>query len=333
MGFNALRRIDGTGHQHIGTQVLEALPQVHAVGPMDDGFKNLAMPQRVFQEARQHAVVVQHGADEDGVHTVIGRPEVEYAGRNEALQLVALGGRGDVLVIFDVVHDGQIGPVRAVATAPDFFGTAKRFHLAAVCCNDDAGAPDFALPAGLRKITRDTGVGFQFGFDGFQHFGGLLEGVHDDDGVVLGAGDDAPEHKAHADLGGLGFAARGSDGVALARRRIDDDWQALVQVFVQSAGGSLAVVREVVLIPKSEAAQGVADAAAALGYGGSADVPAVEVGVNLAAQVIGELRQALNKLFAVLGHVTSPWPALVQTAPAFLPMQLSAVGSGFAQTT
>ena len=189
------------------------------------------------------------------------------------------------------------------------------------------------MPAGLRKIIRDAGIGFQLGLDGFQHFGGLLESVHDDDDVVLGAGDDAPEHKAHADFCGLGFAARSSNGVALACGRIDDDRQTLVQVFVQSAGGSPAVVGEVVLIPKSEAAQGVADFAAALGYGGSADVPAVEVGVNLAAQVIGELRQALNKLFAVLGHVTSPWPALGQTAPAFLPMQLSAVGSGFAQTT
>mgnify|MGYP000505868271 CR=1 FL=1 len=70
------------------------------------------------------------------------------------------------------------------------------------------------------------------GFDGFQHLGCLLEGVHDDDGVPLRPGDDAPGHERHADLGGLGLAAWRGDGITLAARRVDDLRQALVQILV-----------------------------------------------------------------------------------------------------
>ena len=189
-----------------------------------------------------------------------------------------------------------------MAAAPDLLAGAKRLDLATVRRHDHARPPDTAQPAGFRKIVGNARVGFQLGLDGLEHLCSLLKSVHHDDGVPLGPGDQAPRHKAHADLGGLGLATRGRNRIALARRSVHYLGQALVEVLVQLAGLGPAIVREVVAIPILVAIDRVTDLAAALGNGGRIGIPAVQVSVDLLAQVIGQRCQACQKVLAVLGH-------------------------------
>ena len=145
-GFALLR---GVGVEQIA---LELLPQIHALRPVNDGLEHLAIPERVFQKTRQHRVVMQHRADQNGIHAVVWWPQVQHRGRHELLQFVPLCRGGDVLVVLDVVHDRQVWAVRPVATTTNLFRRTKRLHLAPVGCHNHTRTPHPPLSTGFGEI-------------------------------------------------------------------------------------------------------------------------------------------------------------------------------------
>ena len=290
------------GRSRVEQQPFELLPQVHAIGPGQDRFKHLAIPERVLEEPCKHAVIVQHCANQNAVHGVVWWPQRQNGLGHERLELVALRWRVHVLVILDIVHDREIRTVRAMATSPDLLGRTKGFHLAATGRDDHTRAPDLALAAGLGEVACDPRVGLQLSFDRLQHFRRLLKGIHHNDGVPLRARDNAPCHERHGDLGGLGLTTRRGNRVALARLGVDDLRQALVQVLVKYAGLCLAVVREVIAVPVLKAVDRIAHLATTFGDGLGRDVPAIHVGVDLLAQVVSQRGQVGQELLAGLRH-------------------------------
>ncbi|MNZ67102.1 hypothetical protein D3C78_853390 [compost metagenome] len=230
----------------VGQQdLLPLLPQVHAAGPFEDGLELAPLPQRVLEQAGEHRVVVQDGADDDHVHAVIGGAEAQHGLFQPVLQLVALLGAAHVLVVLQVVADHQVGAVRAVAQAAHALAGAEHLHLGLVGGDDGTHLPDSALAGRLGEVHGQARVELQLGLDRLEHGRRLLEGVHDDQRVTLAPGGHAPDQEDLADQGRLGVTARRSDGLVLAVRAVHQRGQALVEVVVQQRVAALHVVREV----------------------------------------------------------------------------------------
>ncbi len=95
---------------------------------------------------------------------------------------------------------------------------AEDLDLGIVRRNDGADLPDAALAGALGEVHGQARVELQFRLDRLQHRGGLFEGIHDDQGVMLAAGEYAPDHEYLAHQGGLGITTRRRNGFVLAVR-------------------------------------------------------------------------------------------------------------------
>ena len=234
-----------------GVEGFPCVPQVEPVRHARKRPEGAAAPLRFFEGAGQHAVVMQDGAYVDHVHAVVRRAQGKHGAHEPAFQLVPLFRAAHVLVVLQIVQQGQVGPVRPMPQAAHALARAEGLYLHVAGRADGAHVPDAALPAVAGKVRRKAGVALQFGLDRLQEAGRLLEGVGHQQDIPLALRHHAPEQEKHVHKGGLGFAARGRAGQTDALRRVHGRGQRAVQPEMQGAvpGGravlAARVVREV----------------------------------------------------------------------------------------
>ena len=222
--FRFIRLIERIGHQlaFIAVQLFPSVPQIHAVGPFQHGFKLDAFPKRIIERSVQHTVVMQNRADINHIVFLPHAAERQHGFRQPRIELVALFGISDLFVVFNIVQNSQVGAVRAVAQSAQLFAAARHLHLDVVGRYDGTCLPHAALAADIRKIGFQAGVKLQFRFDGFKHRVCLVYAVHHNHAVMLASRYNAPQSKQLRHLRRFTLAARRANRFVLAFRGFDD---------------------------------------------------------------------------------------------------------------
>ena len=111
---------------------------------------------------------MQDRAHIDHVHASVGGPEVEHGLLQPVLQLVALFGLGHVFVVFKVIKDDQIGPVRPVAQAAHTLASTEGLKLHVLRGQNGADVPDAPAPGFGGEVHAEARVAVQFRLDRFK---------------------------------------------------------------------------------------------------------------------------------------------------------------------
>ena len=250
---------------------------------------------------------MQDGADIHHVELGPSAAQRQDGLAHPALQLVALFGVAHLLVVFDVVEHGEVGPIGSVAQAAQLLARARHLNLGVVRGDDGAGLPHATLPSRFGEVHLQPRVELQLGLDRLEHRIRLVDAVHDDDRVALAAGDDAPQDEELRDKRGLGLAARGGDRVGFALVAGDDLGQAREQVVVQARSVRAAhVVRK---IGADEVAEIAVRLFAPLLALGGIRVEAGDLGLDPRAEGGGEVGQLGEEGFTGAGGHCGRAPA------------------------
>ena len=133
------------------------------------------------------------------------------------LQLSAAVLGVDLLVVFDVVQQAQVGAPGAVTATPELLPRAHGVDAAAVLQQDHRAFPHLALL--WAEVGQKLFVVLQFGLDAVQKGGGLAFGVGHQQDVFFIAVQGGVQHVLQAHDGGFGVATGGSQRQAAARGR------------------------------------------------------------------------------------------------------------------
>lgn len=168
---------------------------------------------RVFQHAGEQGVVVEDRADHQNVRVAVaGLADGLIEPRGE---LVALLGRADALVVFDVVAEDQVGAALVVAPAAQLLPRADRVDAAAVGEEDRRGLPRFFARL-LAEIAQNARIFLQLRLDRIEKADRLCLCVRDKEDVVLVAVERGVERVFEAHDRRFRVAARGGNGGACA---------------------------------------------------------------------------------------------------------------------
>ena len=168
---------------------------------------------RVFQHAGEQGVVVEDRADHQNVRVAVaGLADGLIEPRGE---LVALLGRADALVVFDVVAEDQVGAALVVAPAAQLLPRADRVDAAAVGEEDRRGLPRFFARL-LAEIAQNARIFLQLRLDRIEKADRLCLCVRDKEDVVLVAVERGVERVFEAHDRRFRVAARGGDRGARA---------------------------------------------------------------------------------------------------------------------
>ena len=206
----------------VAVKLLPSVPQIHAVRPFEHGFKLGRVPKRVVQRAVQHAVVVQDGADINHVKLLPRATQGEDGFFQPSFEFVALLGVAHLFVVLDIVEDGEVGAVWAVAQTAQLFATARHLDFDFVCRYCSPRLPNATLSASLRKVGFKARVELKFRLDCLQHGIGLVDTVHHYDRVMLAPRYHTPKRKQLRNQRRFRLAARGGGCLIDTFRRPQD---------------------------------------------------------------------------------------------------------------
>ena len=215
------------------------------------------------------------------------------------IELVTLLRVTHQLIVLDIIEHSQVRTIRAMAQTTQLFTTTGDLNLNVVAGENCPGLPDAAAARRFREIHQQAGVKLQFRLYRLQHRIGLVDGVHNDDRVMLDRQHNAPDDKKLTHDCGFGFTTRSRYCIVLAPRGLDDFRQALVEIVMQFAAGGMAnIVREIMLHKVFKPRYRVCNEAATFSNCRCGGVKAHIFRFNGATETGGEFRQFGKEVFA-----------------------------------
>ena len=154
-----------------------------------------------------------------------------------ALHFFSLIRRFHGLIVFEIVADHEIRPLRTVAHASEFLSGAHAPDLDAAAGDDGIGPPDRALAADSRKILGQALIDFEFGFKKLDEVLGLGSRIADDQNKMAESEGHAPEGQNKVYPCGLRIASGSGIGLLVANsgfiRFNDHGWIPLTDIAVK----------------------------------------------------------------------------------------------------